>query len=102
MTDRVMQYDRADPVRSEFAQGQAERRADAAAHYMEAMEPEMVRQCQMITGLSVPIVARVDAGARAAGIALIHRDDLIFFPQYCHRVHPDCGRGRPPESKPRA
>ena len=41
----------------------------------------MVRQRQMIGGVDMPVVTGVDPGARAAGIALIHRDDPVFLAQ---------------------
>src|SRR5947209_16686700 len=67
----------------------------------------MVGQRQVIGGVNMPVVAAVDPGARAPGIALVHREDPIFVAQHRHRVHPyrRCGRVRravPPERKLRA
>ena len=88
VTDRVLQHRGGDPARCDLAQGQTERGADAAAHDMEPVEPEMVGQCQVIGSIDVPVIATVDPRARMPGIALIHRDDTILVAQHRHRVHP--------------
>src|SRR5271169_329149 len=107
MAYRVLQHSRGNPARGELAQRQAEGGADAAAHDMKPVEPEMVGKRQVIGRVDMPVVARKDRGARAAGIALVHRDDPVFLAQYGHRIQPNGSsrwvrRAVPPEGELRA
>src|SRR5262249_43742168 len=48
---------------------------DASAHGMHTIHAEVVQKCEVVLGVGVPAVARRHSGGRAAGIALVHRDD---------------------------
>jgi hypothetical protein len=96
-----------DPLRRDPAERQAEAGADAATHHVETVVAEMIHEGEMVGGETVPAILGGDAGARAAGIALIHRHDGEMRRQLDHRVHPGrrsigVARTVPPEGELRA
>ena len=75
--DRVLQYGGGDAIRRNLAQLQAIARTDTTAERVEASEPEMIHQSQVISRVGVPAMVSGYGAARPASIALIHRHDPI-------------------------
>src|SRR6202051_2250544 len=75
--DGVLEHRSADSFRHHLAQGETKARSDAAAEDMAALDAEMIHERELVGRVSVPAMIGGNGAARAAGIALIHRDDAV-------------------------
>ncbi len=87
-TNRILQHQGANPSRCGLMKLKTKAGPNADASHMKSVNAQMIDQRQMICGIGMPAVIRLDRATRCAGITLIHRHDAVFGSQNLRPVIP--------------